>query len=379
MKQWWMVAAGVATAVAVGGGGFWLGKQRNQDAPVAAPVASKAGGNAPQGTVVEVARVQAIKLAEGITAIGSLRSDESISIRPEVAGRISEILFREGQAVRAGDVLVRLDASIQRAEHQQAAANLALNKSRVDRARDLYAKNFISAQARDEAESNFQVAEASHALSAARLTKLEIKAPFPGLVGLRSVSVGDYIKDGQEIANLEGVDPLKLDFRIPEIYLKRVAVNQALEVTLDALPDKTIPGKVYAINPLIDAGGRAIVVRAVIRNTDARLRPGMFARVRLLTATLHESLTIPEQALIPSGDEVHVYKVVEGRAVKTRVETGQRQTGVVEVLRGLTAADTVVTAGQPKLRDGAPVKTKEPPAPNPAARVSPNAPPDQKS
>ena len=339
------------------------GKRDGGAAPVAGAniTATKAGPVSPANIVlVEAAKIQTARLAQAITAVGSLRSDESITIRPEVAGRISEIGFAEGKQVVKGSLLIRFDTSVQRAELQQAEANLALSRSRLDRARDLFNKNFISAQARDEAESNFKVAQATYDLAQARMTKLEIRAPFSGLVGLRQVSVGDYVKDGQDIANLEAIDPLKVDFRVPEIYMKQVAAGQAMQIALDAFPSQTFTGRVFAINPLVDANGRSIVVRAVVNNADARLRPGMFARVKLLTSDSRESMTIPEQALVPAGDDFYVFKVTDGKAIRTKVEIGQRQTGIVEITGGLANNDIVVTAGQIKIRDGSNVKVAEP-------------------
>ncbi len=259
---------------------------------------------------------------------------------------------------------------MQRAELEQAAANLGLSKSRLERSRDLFTKGFISAQARDETESNFKLAQASYDLSEARLSKLEIKAPFGGIVGLRMVSIGDYVKDGQDIVNLEEIDPLKVDFKIPEIYLKQVAVGQALQITLDAFPNQTFQGKVLAINPLVDTNGRSIVIRAVIKNTEARLRPGMFARVRLLFSDERDSVAVPEQSLIPVGDEQYLFKVVDGRAQRFKVEIGQRREGQVEVLQGLAAGDVIVTAGQLKLRDGALVKIADEARPGKADSTS---------
>ena len=359
MRKNIIVAGALIGLLVVGGGGYWLGKRDSNAAP-GLPVA-KPGPVAPAVSVlVEAVAVQTSRLAQTITAVGSLRSDESITIRPEVAGRISEIGFAEGQRVIKGSLLIRFDTSVQRAELQQAEANLALAKSRLDRARDLFTKNFISAQARDEAESNFQVARAAHDLAQARMTKLEIRAPFSGLVGLRQVSIGDYVKDGQDIANLEAIDPLKVDFRVPEIYMKQVATGQGLQIALDAFPSQTFNGRVFAINPLVDANGRSIVVRAVVNNADARLRPGMFARVKLLTSDSRESMTVPEQALVPTGDDFYVFKVSGGKAVRTKVEIGQRQTGIVEITGGLANKDIVVTAGQIKIRDGSNVKIAEP-------------------
>ena len=144
--------------------------------------------------------------------------------------------------------------------------------------------------------------------------------------------------------------------------MKQVAAGQTLQISLDAFPAQTFSGRVFAINPLVDANGRAIVVRAIVNNADARLRPGMFARVRLITSDSRESMTIPEQALVPAGDDFFVFKVNDGKAVRTKVEIGQRQTGVVEVIAGLVSRDVVVTAGQMKIRDGSSVNIVQPAA-----------------
>lgn len=366
MKKNLVVASVFAGLLIIGGGGYWIGKTQSSagaasSLPASGPQSTAKTGTSTTGALgsglmVDAVTVKSVRMAQGLTAVGSLRSDESVTIRPEVAGRISEIGFREGQRVAKGATLIRFDASVQRAELAQAEANLGLSKSRIERSRDLFNKGFISAQARDEAESNFKVAQATYDLSQARLTKLEIKAPFSGIVGLRTVSIGDYVKDGQDIVNLEEIDPLKVDFKIPEIYLKQVAVSQSLQITLDAFPNQTFQGKVFAINPLVDTNGRSIVIRATVKNTDARLRPGMFARVRLLFSDERDSVAVPEQSLIPVGDEQYLFKVVDGRAQRFKVEIGQRRNGQVEVLQGLVVGEVVVTAGQLKLRDGSQVK-----------------------
>jgi membrane fusion protein (multidrug efflux system) len=308
--------------------------------------------------LVEASAPTEAKLAQGITAVGTLRSDESVVVRPEVAGRVAEILFTEGQRVSRGQPLLRLDASVQRAEAEQARANLTFARTKHERAIDLQRKGFISAQALDEAQNGLKVADAALRLAEARLAKTEVRAPFSGLIGLRSVSVGDYVKEGQDVVNLEEIDPLKADFRVPEIYLSQVKTGLALQVTLDAAPDRTYDGRVLAINPLLDANGRAIVIRARVANPDGRLRPGMFARVRLLTDIKRSGVLIAEEALFPVGDDKYVYKVVDGRAQRQRVELGQRLGGKVEIVSGLTARDTVVTAGHFKLRDGMAVRTQ---------------------
>lgn len=374
------VVAVLAVAVAAGAG-YWAGQQKAAPAATGAtaPAQGASGGppgakggpggpgapGGPPAAPVEVAKVASEAMPQAITTVGSLRSDESVTIRPEVAGRIAAIGFREGQRVGRGEVLVRLDASVNQAEVQQARANLKLARSKYERAVDLAKSNFISGQARDEAENNLRVAEAALALVEARLAKTEIKAPFAGVIGLRSISVGDYVKEGADLVNLESIDLLKVDFRLPEVHMRQVQSGQTLEVMLDALPGKTFEGRVLAVNPLVDAAGRAIVVRAQVKNSDASLRPGMFARVRLLTQDAGQALVVPEQALVPMGSDQFVFKVVDGKAVRTKVETGQRRAGKVEVRGGLAAGDIIVTAGQIRLRDGVPVNVAgRGPAPN---------------
>ena len=366
-------ALGVVVALALAaaaGAGYWLGQRPAAgvagapgpgapgSGPPKAPGMAGPGGGAPAGVPVEVVKVATASLPQSITTVGSLRSDESVTVRPEVAGRIAAINFQEGQRVARGVVLVRLDPTINEAEVLQARANLKLARSKYERAVDLAKSNFISGQARDEAENNLRVAEAALALVEARLAKTEIRAPFSGVIGLRSVSVGDYVKEGADIVNLESIDPLKVDFRVPEVYLRLVKAGQSLQVSLDAFPGKEFEGRVYAVNPLLDAAGRAVVIRAQVKNADASLRPGMFARVRLITSESADSLVVPEQALVPQGTEQFAFKVVDGRAVRVKVDVGQRRDGKAEVVAGLAAGDVVVAAGQQRLRDGVPVTVK---------------------
>jgi membrane fusion protein (multidrug efflux system) len=351
--------------IAAAAAGYWFGTQRTAPNALSASgtvsTAPKSAG-ASNAVAVEAVKVSVQPMPQSITAVGSLRSDESITVRPEVAGRISEILFQEGQRVARGATLVRLDPAINKAEVEQGRANLKLARSKYDRAVDLAKSNFISGQARDEAENNLRVAEAGVQLAEARLAKMEIKAPFSGIIGLRVVSVGDYAKEGSDIVNLESIDPLKVDFRVPEIYLKQIEVGQTLHVSLDALPGKTFEGKVFAVNPLVDAAGRAIVIRALVRNSDTSLRPGMFARVRLITRNLQDALAIPEQAIVPQGDDQYVFKVTDGRAMRVKVEVGQRRDGKVEIVKGLEPTDMIITAGHLKIRDGVPVTISNGPA-----------------
>ena len=358
------VAVIVILVVAAAGSGYWMGQSKIAAPPGAAGPQGGAGGGPGAGpgggpgaqnagaVTVEAAKVALASLPQTITAVGSLRSDESITVRPEAARRISEIGFREGQRVAKGELLLRLEPAVNDAEVLQARANLTLAKTKYDRAVDLAKSNFISGQARDEAENNLKVAQAALALAEAKRAKMELRAPFSGVVGLRSVSIGDYVKEGADIVNLESIDPLKVDFRVPEVFLKQVRGGQPLEITLDALPGRTFAGRVLAINPLVDAAGRSIVIRAQVANPDTTLRPGMFARVRLITSERQDAIVVPEQALVPFGSDQFVFKVVDGKAQRVRVDIGQRGDGRVEIRQGLAPDDTVIVAGQLKLRDG---------------------------
>ena len=319
----------------------------------AAPAGGAGGGS---GTPVELGKPEKLNWPKSVTAVGSLRSDESVIVRAEQSGRITALNFKEGQPVKAGLVLVQLDDSLARAELEQAKANQKLAKAKFDRAVELQQKNFISGQARDEAENALRVADATVSLAEAKLTKLVIKSPFSGTVGLGSASVGDYVKDGQDIVNLEKTDPIKVDFKVPELFQSKISVGQALSVSLDALPGKPYSGRVYAVNPQLDTAGRAVVLRAQMDNHGGALKPGMFARVRLTLADTGDTVVVPEQSVAMQGEEQIMFKVVDGRAMRTKVEVGQRRDGKVEIVEGIGGSDTIVVAGWQRLRDGAAVR-----------------------
>jgi membrane fusion protein (multidrug efflux system) len=330
--------------------------------PVAAGAAQPKGGPPGAGgfpVPVEVATVEQRALAQSSSAVGSLRSNESVVLRPEAAGRIVGLPFREGQPVAKGAVLVELDGAIQKAELMQAEANLALAQSNARRQEELFGKSFVAERARDEAAANLKAAEAAVALAQARLARTVIRAPFAGTVGIRSVSVGDYVKDGQDLVNLEDIDRLKVDFRLPEADAPRLTVGQAVKLDSDTVPGKAFNARVTAIDPQVDAAGRSIRVRAELANSGRLLRPGMFVRVSLEFGPREGVLLVPEEALVPSGSDQFVFRVVPGEPAKVArvgVDTGVRRDGRVEIRKGLAAGDQVVVAGQLKIRDGAAVK-----------------------
>lgn len=301
-------------------------------------------------------------------AVGSLRADESVMIRPEIAGRLKSILFAEGQRVNKGALLATLDSSEPRALLQSSQVQVRLDAQRLERAEDLYKKRFISEQALDEARSNHARSVAKLDEDAAKLAKTEIRAPFSGVAGLRQVSEGAYVAAGTDIARLDKIDQLKLDFRVPETFLPSLRTGQRVKVAVDAYPGSSFGGSVYAIETAVDEQTRTVLVRARVGNPDLRLRPGMFARVELRLAVRENAIWIPEEAIVPRGHEAFVYRVVNGRVELVKVQVRSRKVGEVEIAKGLAAGDLVVTEGVQKIGPGAPVMVMgAPPKPAPEA------------
>jgi len=335
-------------------------------APGAGGAAPAAKTPPPRVTAVEVGEVRLVSMPDELSAVGTLASSQSVVVRPEIAGRIAAIGFRDGAPVARGAVMFRLDDATQQAELAQALAALELARSDAARTEDLFRRKFVSGSARDQANANLQVAQAAVELARARFGRTRIPAPFAGVAGIRKVSVGDYVKEGAELVNLEDLSSLKVDFRVPESNLGLIRTGQSVAVSVDAWPSRSFDAIVEAIDPQVDAQGRAVLMRARIDNGEGLLRPGLFARVRLLLEARPAVAAVPEEALIPTADGQYVF-VVEGDSVRrVPVETGVRRDTLVEIREGLAAGMTVVTAGQIKLRDGSKVKVAATPAPQAA-------------
>jgi membrane fusion protein (multidrug efflux system) len=306
------------------------------------------------GAALPVKAVPA-KLARAVLeagAVGNLRADESIVIRPEIAGRIERIAFEEGQRVKKGALLARIDAAETRAVLQSSRTQAELDKQRLERVADLRKKGFISQQALDEAQSSHARSIAKQREDEAKLAKSEIRAPFDGVAGLRQVSEGAYVAAGTDIARLEKIDQLKLDFRVPETYLAQLKEGLAVSAAVDSFPQASFPGKIYAIEPSVDEQTRTVLARARVANPELRLRPGMFARVSLTLGVRENAVWIPEEAIVPRGQDSYVFRIVDGKAELVLVQTGTRKVGEVEIMKGVAAGDMVVTEGTQRLVPG---------------------------
>lgn len=356
-RRWAVLAIVIAGLIAASLAGIKMNSQSQAPAPKAA------GGP----VVIEAEPVRVAELLDAVTAVGTLRSAESVVLKSEIPGRISRIMFADGSQVAKGDALIVFDASVQQALVNQARAERDLAAAKLKRTEELFQKKFLSAAALDDAKATEEIAAAKLALAQANLDKMTIRAPFAGQIGIRQVSVGDYLKEGVELVNLEDLSSMKADFRVPEQISGRLAVGQTVQLQSDAFAGANFPAKVVAIDPAVDASGRSLLLRAELRDVSRRLKPGMFVRVRLVLESRPNAIVIPEEALVTAQNRLTVFKVVEGKAVATPVVTGLRsqldQRAVVEVIKGLAPDDVVVTAGQIKIRgNNIPVKIAEPPA-----------------
>jgi len=322
----------------------------------AAEGAAGAGGGAMQ-LPVETVTVQPQPLEGGLQTVGSLRADESVVVRPEVGGRIERIHFEEGGHVEAGQPLFSLDASLARASLNEAEANLENSRRANERASELAGEQLIARADYDQTRAAFAVDQARVASARTSLSKMTLRAPFSGQIGLREVSVGDFVSIGEDLVTLVRMDPIEVDFSVPEGALPQVRSGQKISVTVDAFPGETFGGKVVAIAPVVDINSRSVQLRAQIANPDFKLRPGQFAKLTLDTREGGEAILVPEQALMQEGETRFVFTVVDGKAKKTVVTTGRRVPGKVQVIEGLQAGDVVITAGQgkPMMQDGMPV------------------------
>ncbi len=342
----WLIGTLFAGGIMVAAGVWLYALQPSQSKATGAPPP-------PAQIAVEAAPVEIGQIRRQIEAVGSLRSNESVIVRSEIAGRVSDILFEEGQRAKHGAPLFKLDAAIAQAQVDQQEASLVLSRLNYERAEGLLKKGAGSQRAYDEAFAKLRADEAALALAQATLDKSTLKAPFDGLLGLRKVSVGDYVNPGQDLVNIENIETLKVDFRISEIYAVQLKIGQIIRVTLDAIPGAVYEGKVYAIDPAHDPNGRAVVLRARLPNQDGRLRSGMFARVGLILEDLKQRILLPETALVPMGQDLFVFKLDEGKVKLTKVKIGQRRAGAVEIVEGLDETAVIITEGALKLRDGA--------------------------
>lgn len=311
----------------------------------------------PPPATVAAAQVEPAQWQPRLRAVGSLTASQGIDLTTEVAGVVESLGFDSGEAAEAGQVLLQLDASVDRAMLEGLVAQRKLAQLQFERNQRLRRENSVSQSELDAARAGLDEAAAAVAAQRARLEKMSLRAPFAGRLGIRRVDVGQYLTPGDPVVTLQALDPIYADFSLPERYLDQLEPGQTVTLGVQAYPGETFEGTLSALESRIDQGSRQIPVRATLPNPGQRLRPGMFAEVEVWLPEIEEVLTLPRQAVIynPYGSSVFLIREQDdgSLAVQTRqVQTGEARDGRISITRGLEAGDRVVSAGQVKLRNG---------------------------
>ncbi|MEE4110117.1 MAG: efflux RND transporter periplasmic adaptor subunit [Halieaceae bacterium] len=318
-----------------------------------APQQAARGGRAP---AVETMRLEPQPFESTLTFNGTLLADKSIDIKSELRGKIEEIAFTDGQQVEAGDLIVTIESGELGAELESVREQLALAETNAKRLQALFERGSVTASERDDAVSQREVLRAQERRLVVRLAKTRIEAPFAGTLGLRQVSPGDLIEADTMITTLQTLKELKVDFSVPERFRNEVVPGRRLSVSV-AGQDMPYQATVRAISPRVDVNTRTLTVRADVANPDRRLLPGNYARVEIVSRN-DAALVVPSVAVLQSLEAVSVFTVEDGVAVRREVQTGQRTEAEVEILRGLSPGDEIITSGIQGVRDGQAVNVR---------------------
>jgi membrane fusion protein, multidrug efflux system len=349
-KRGWVGAAVVVLAVALIAvlkrGGDGGGAQAHMPARSAASMP-------PMPVEVDTARYGTI--VDAVRATGRIEAIEAVELRPDDPGRVTAILFREGQAVTRGTPLIKIDDAMLRAQAERAAADRDLARQQLERARRLRTQNASSAADLERADAAARSAAASLAVLELQIERTTVRAPFTGVVGQRFVSPGDYVTPATRLLTLQTVDPQHAVIEVPERHAVQLRPGQTVEFTVAAQPRRLFRAQVEFVDPVVQAAGRTIVVKARVPNPDRLLRPGMFIEARLATATRANAVIIPEDAVQPLRTANVVWAVADRKASRRVVQLGARSQGVVEVVSGVRAGEPVVVAGLERMAEGMPL------------------------
>jgi len=296
-----------------------------------------------------------------LESVGSLVAINGTAVTTEVAGLVSDIQFESGTYTEQDAVLLQLDDSVDQAALEALRAERRLAEIKFKRAQDLLKRQVMSRSEYDEARASFDAATARVKQQEATIQRKAIRAPFSGRLGIRQVNIGQYLEPGQPIVLLQALNPIYVDYTLPERYLPQLATGQEIRLRVDAFPGKTFSGEITALESGVDAGTRTIKLRATLANPEGQLQPGMFARIKTLEPETKTVLTVPRTAVSYNtyGDFIYlIQKNDQGQSVVKRlqVETGEARAGRIAILSGVQAGQQVVRAGLVKLRDGMPVQ-----------------------
>lgn len=346
---------------------IWKGTDLFKSAQPKSPVKTDTPAAAASGIPVKTQVAQAVQWQPYLQGIGSVAAINGVNISPELAGTVVQIAFDSGTKVKADDLLVQFDISQEQAQLDQATAKRDLARLTLDRDRNLLATRTISQSEFDTAEANFRQAQGSVEEAQAIIDKKTIRAPFDGVAGIRQINLGQYVNPGQALVTLQAFNPVYVNFMLPQQNLGDVAIGRRVEVLVDVFPREVFTGQVTAINSEVDQSTRYIQIQATVANQDQRLRPGMFAKVNLITGAERAVVTIPDAAVnyAPYGNSVFIVSEMTGtdgkpfKGVKQQfVKLGQSRGDLISVTSGVKPGDEVVTTDVFKLRNGAAVSTE---------------------
>lgn len=311
----------------------------------------RAGAAAMEAIAVKAATVQEVNLPQEIKAIATLTA-RSVEITPEIAGHVNAVLFKDGAQVNKGDVLVQLDDAIYKSQFESAKAKLELSENKFRRMALLGKKGVIAQQTIDEAEADLKERKAEMEVNGVTLNKMKLVAPFDGVVGKSQINPGDYVTIGKELVTITDTRHLRIEYSVPEKYLPLIKLGQEVKVTAAAYPGKVFIGKLSFISPTVNADNRTIALYADIENANNKLAAGMFVEASQALGSTDHALMVPARSLIPILDGAQVFKVVDGKAMSVDVELGQRTADSVQITKGLTKTDVIITDGQMKVKNG---------------------------
>src|SRR5467141_3043632 len=314
-----------------------------------------AAGGAPMGLPVEVVVARMDTVRDEISATGQIEAVQSIDLRPEVDGRIVEIVIREGQEVDQGTPLFKVDDAQLRAQVAQLEAQRDLAQQALARAKDLAQQNASSTADLEKAEAEARSAQAQYDLQRIRLERTTVRAPFAGVVGQRYVSLGDYVTSSSKLVSLHTVNPQRAAFQVPERFARDLKAGQDVSFRVAAIPGRDFIRQVDFVDSVVQLPGRTILVKARVPNPARLLQPGMFIEARLVTAVRSQAIVVPEDAVVPAAGASFVWVVADGKVDRRKVTLGVRTPGFVEVMEGVKAGEQVVTGGLELLAPGAPV------------------------
>ncbi|MEO8194062.1 MAG: efflux RND transporter periplasmic adaptor subunit [Gemmatimonadales bacterium] len=364
MKQLWytrrsLVLTVIAIAVIVLIGALTMGRGDKKAAGAGGPGGLGAGGPMsmpPMPVDVDTARVRPI--VDAVRATGRIEAVQAVDLRSDEQGRVTSLLFREGQIVSRGAALVRIDDAMLRAQAERADADRDLARQQLERVRRLRDQNAATPADLERAEAAARSATAGLAVLQLQIARSTVRAPFSGVVGQRFVSVGDYVTPATPLLTLQTIDPQRAVIEVPERHAVSLRPGQTVEFTVAAEPGRTFAARVDFIDPVVQRENRTIMVKGLAPNPGRVLRPGMFIEARLATATRANAVVIPEDAVQPLRTANIVWVVDKGKASRRVVTLGARYQGVVEVLSGVKAGDVVVVGGLERMGEGMPLAGK---------------------